>query len=107
MDENFQIIYNILRRLERSMDCAEFDPNLISAEAIGVTTERWKHIMELLVDEGFIKGVSITRDMVPSTHITMDCPRITLKGLEYLAENTTMQRLMKTAKGIKESIPGL
>lgn len=34
-------------------------------------------------------------------------PRLTLKGLEYLNENSLMQRAMKMAKGIKDSIPGI
>ncbi len=34
-------------------------------------------------------------------------PEITLKGLEYLRENSIMQRMYKAAKGIKEITPGL
>ncbi|MEG0585127.1 MAG: YjcQ family protein [Christensenellaceae bacterium] len=32
-------------------------------------------------------------------------PKITLKGLEYLHENSMMQKIMRAAKGIKDTIP--
>lgn len=34
-------------------------------------------------------------------------PRLTLKGLEYLNENSLMQRAMRMAKGIKDCVPGI
>lgn len=33
--------------------------------------------------------------------------RITLKGLEYLQENSIMNKIYKAAKGIKETISGM
>ncbi|RGY95218.1 hypothetical protein DXA13_19665 [Clostridium sp. AM58-1XD] len=35
------------------------------------------------------------------------CPDITLKGLEYLVDNTFMKRAANLAKGIKDTISGL
>lgn len=32
---------------------------------------------------------------------------ITLKGLEYLSENTLMKKSANIVKGIKETVPGL
>lgn len=34
-------------------------------------------------------------------------PQITLKGLEYLNENSLMQRAMRMSKGIKDCVPGI
>nr|DAL96676.1 MAG TPA: YjcQ protein [Caudoviricetes sp.] len=34
-------------------------------------------------------------------------PVITLKGLEYLSDNTLMKRAANVMKGIKEVVPGL
>lgn len=33
--------------------------------------------------------------------------RITLKGLEYLQENTLMRKIYNAARGVKEIVPGL
>lgn len=46
-------------------------------------------------------------DVTGGTVVDNQGIRITLKGLEYLSENTIMQRMYKTAKGIKEITPGL
>ena len=107
MDENYRIIYRILRTLEREMDAEEIDPEMISAECLGVNKARWANLIEMLVDSGYIKGVTAVHDLSNVTHIVLNRPMITLKGLEYLTENTLMQRVMKMAKGIKESIPGV
>lgn len=34
-------------------------------------------------------------------------PRITLKGMEYLSENTFMKKAANLVKGIKDTIPGM
>ena len=37
--------------------------------------------------------------------ISINGIEITLKGLEYLSENTIMQKIYKMAKGISEIVP--
>lgn len=39
--------------------------------------------------------------------VSLTRPEITLKGLEYLEENTLMKKAASLAKGIKDTIPGL
>ena len=39
--------------------------------------------------------------------VALTRPEITLKGLEYLEENSLMKKAANLAKGIKETIPGL
>lgn len=105
MDENYKIIYKILKTLERAMDIEDFDFQSIQAKALGISDQRWAHIIEMLIDEGYIKGVSITRDMTGNTLTSFSYPRITLKGLEYLSENAVMKRMYKAAKGLVDLIP--
>ena len=54
---------------------------------------------------GYIKGVKIQKYVAGGTSVDIDDIRITLKGLEYLSENSIMQRLYKAAKGITELVP--
>ena len=61
--------------------------------------------MEMLADAGYIKGVQLTRDMAGNYLANVKGIRITLSGLEYLQENSIMQRIYKTAKGIADLIP--
>lgn len=53
------------------------------------------------------KGVSIKENIYGST--SCDCTRIkiTLKGLEYLQENSLMRKAYNTIKGIEDIIPGM
>ena len=105
--DNFKAIYKILRSLEAAMDYAEFDISQISHEALGVSKERWSRYIEMMSDVGLIKGARVFGDVLGEAHVESDGIRITLKGLEYLTENSIMQKLYKTAKGIKEIVPGL
>lgn len=104
--DNFKAVYKILSTLEKAMDYPEFDAKQISAEALGVSEERWSRYIEMMSDVGYIKGADISRYIDGSTHIDLSNVRITLKGLEYLQENSIMQRMYKLAKGFKDIVPG-
>lgn len=102
--DNFKIIYKILKILEKAMDYDEFDKSLISAEVLGITQNRWESIMKMLQNSGYIEGVSYIRSM-GMRGIKLINPRITLKGLEYLEENSFMKKAAAIAKGISDLIP--
>lgn len=89
------------------MDLPEFDIHLISAEKLGISQERWCRYMEMMADVGYIKGIEMYVDITGELNVDAKDMRITLKGLEYLQENSIMQRMYNAAKGIKEVIPGL
>jgi hypothetical protein len=97
----------MLKTLEAELDCPEFDIEQIITAALGVTPERWARYVEMMCDDGLVKGARVYADMLGGTRVDAGGIRITLKGLEYLAENTVMQRLHRAAKGVKESVPGL
>ena len=107
--DNFSIIYKILKALEKAMDFEEFDIASISHEKQGITYQRWEKIMIMLCKSGYIKGVvygQCSGDYSPKLERPI-CPVITLKGLEYLADNNLMKKAANIAKGIKDTIPGL
>ena len=103
----FKAVYKILSALEKAMDYPEFDINDVGSEALGVSEERWARYIEMMVDVGYIKGVSIKRDITGATRINASDVRITLKGLEYLQENSMMKKVYNAVKGIKDITPGL
>lgn len=105
--DNFKAVYKILSTLEKAMDYPEFDINLISAEKLGISKERWCRYIEMMADTGYIKGIEMYIDITGELNVDAKEMRITLKGLEYLQENTIMQRMYQMAKGIKEVIPGM
>ena len=62
MNDNFHCIYKILKTLEKAMDYPEFDISQIDHKKLDVSKERWVRHIEMLVDCGYIKGVSVYRD---------------------------------------------
>lgn len=103
--DNFKIIYKILSALEKSMDLEECNLDSISSEALKITNERWNKYIEMLLDAGYIKGVTIQKYVTGEINVDAEDIRITLKGLEYLSENSIMQKMYKAAKGITDLIP--
>lgn len=105
--DNFKAVYKILSALEKAMDCPEFDIEQVGSDALGVSRERWSRYVEMMTDVGYIKGVTITKYITGDTEIDASGVRITLKGLEYLQENSIMRKIYNAAKGLKEITPGL
>lgn len=103
--DNFKIIYRILRYLEKAMDYDEVDMDFFSASKLGISEQRWIAIMEMLVKEGYIEGIEIKRSATGDTQMSVSFVRITMKGLEYLQENSLMQKAANLAKGIADIIP--
>ena len=100
--DNFKVIYKILKVLESAMDCDEVDRSLLKAENFKKTENRFENIIRMLAKEGVI-----IVDMIGIQGIKFDDVRITLKGLEYLSENSLMKKAANLAKSIKETIPGI
>lgn len=105
--DNFKAVYKILSTLEKAMDYPEFDMSPIDAQHLGVSQERWNRYIEMMDDVGYVKGVKIKQYITGETDINVNNMRITLKGLEYLQENSMMQKAYRLAKGIKETVPGI
>lgn len=102
--DNFKAVYKILSTLEQAMDYPEFDMTPIDAKHLGVSQERWNRYIEMMSDVGYVKGAEIQEYVTGDVDVDVSDMRITLKGLEYLQENSIMQKLYRTAKGIKELI---
>jgi len=83
------------------MDLEEFDKNSISAETLGLSIPKWNRIIAMLLNEGYISGGETWNAMncgYPKVALTR--PELTLKGLEYLEENSLMRKAADLAKGI-------
>lgn len=65
--------------------------------------------MIMLVKSGYIEGVIYDQCSGEySPHIEKPIqPTITMKGLEYLEENSMMKKAADVVKGIKDMVPGL
>ena len=106
--DNFKAVYTILSQLEKDMDEPEADLDKISPEALCVSENRWCRYIEMMADAGYIKGARMVQS-ISQKDFRYDCRemRITLKGLEYLQENSIMKKVYRAAKGIADIVPGI
>lgn len=105
--ESFTDIYKILHGLESCMDMETVNLDMISPEMLKISKERWGKYLEMLQDEGYIKGVKISTYISGAKAVNADNIQITLKGLEYLNENSMMKKAYRAIKGIKDVVPGM
>ncbi len=106
--EDFSTIYKILNALHKSMDCDDFDMNLISPERLGISRNRWLYLMRMLAERGYVADFEVYIGADGGFSVSPGArPRLTLAGLEYLEENSLMKRAYRLAKGIKDVTPGI
>lgn len=105
--DNFKFIYKILRTLEAAMDCPEFSIEQLGAEKLGISKQRWFRYLEMMAEAGYIAGISLKKDIYDEYTVETSGTgiHITLRGLEYLSENSIMQKLYNAAKGVVELMP--
>lgn len=97
----FTIAYKILEYLYRCMQngvSPRYDDYNCTSELLGDIPEAyWCNVMRILIENGYIDGawvVSIARQTHPGIK-TSGQTSITLKGIEYLQDNSKMQQAKK------------
>lgn len=83
------------------------DQDKISHEILEVNKTYWIEVFQILLDEKFVSGISIVSTLGKQDSIKFINPKITLKGIEFLQENSIMQKAKTFLKEIKEIVPGM
>ena len=97
--DNFRIIYKILDALEKALDYDKIPKvcfRCMLSEVLS-SENRFKQILIMLQKNGYIEGIS-TREYVGCTEVDARNIGITLKGLEYLADNPILRRIANEEK---------
>lgn len=90
--DKLKIMLSIMRELN--------DGNYPKASDYEITSEEFYNIIEACQDEGYIKNVRMSYDAQKRIiWATIEDARLTVKGMEYLHDNSAA---MKTYKGLKE-----
>lgn len=102
MGKDFTVIYKILKELDRNAGNEDFDLAMVGADRLGVAEARWEQIIIELAANGYIAGVSYTQTLEDKfPHLAHPItPRITLKGMEYLSENSAMKKAGRVISGV-------
>lgn len=95
--DNLKIVYKILVYIEKSMDRDEFDSTFF--KTLEISKERLNKIIQSMIDDGLIAGFDKV-DYYGGYGFTPINPRLTIKGMEFLSENSTMQKIKNGLKDI-------
>lgn len=107
-DDIFRLIYTILKELyEHKKDGTKTPKEDISPERLQINTGYWVSIICDLIDSGYISGVNYRETKTGKALSGIDDIDITLKGVEYLEENSMMKKVYNFLKGVKDIAPGV
>lgn len=106
-DDMHVIMYRILAYL---YDCMKRgckpDPSRVLYEHLCINRNYWIAIMIELAERGFIKGVKISH-ADDETNVYLSDPTVTMAGVEFLMENSMMNKAKRFLQDIKATVPGI
>lgn len=98
----------ILKFFEQQLNNSDFEEKYFTEKTFNISKQKFVNLLSLLLEDELISGIEI-RDFECEEDerfgIILDCPRITIKGLRFLAENSVLSKIYKTAKSVKDIIP--
>ena len=96
---NFKYLYKILKVMERTLYDESFDVFEIQHEALKISEKYWTELMIILAKNDYIEGVTVFSNLGVPEYVKLINPKITLKGLEYLEENSLMKKAAELVMG--------
>lgn len=97
--DTLQIAYKILYSLEHKKK-ADYMGQIISPAALDVPADKWLDVLQTLLDEGYVSGARVGKDILGNQYADVKNIKITVKGAEYLSENSTMRKIAKVATDV-------
>ncbi len=107
-DDYYVIAYRFLKYL---YDClkraAQPKEEALCADFFDIPVEYWEYIVTHLYTDGYIEGITVGR-YLHAKGLSIGNLRninITPKGIEYLSENSMLQKIKGTVKDIMDILP--
>ena len=101
----FKIVYQILYYLyDVKKEGRVLNVDEINHEAFGIPYSYYADIISELMDNGLIKG-AIVKPTKTTRILCLNDMYITMKGIEYLQENSMMKKTYKILKELKDWTP--
>lgn len=105
-NDYFVIVYRILKYLYDCLKKGEKPENCyLEADMYNIPNNYWSYIIISLINEEYIKGINIKTSKDGVAFGDLQDTIITPKGIEYLFENSLIEKAKKTLKDVKEMIP--
>lgn len=108
-DDYYVIVYKILAYLYVQLKRGEpIDEKMLSHDGklFQINRDYWIYIMEHMLKQGFIEGITITKPWGADTIVNNlgNC-RITPEGIGYLCDNNMLEKAKIFLKEVKEITP--
>ena len=103
----FNVAYKILLYLKYCYENGiDADADILSPENIGISEKQFVLTLQMLLEDGYIKGVSLKPTLQGPTIIcNIQNTYATSSGLQYLVENSMMTKAYKVSKEVRDWIP--
>lgn len=103
----FNVAYKILIYLKYCYENGiSVDPDILSPDNIGISEKQFILTLQMLLEDGYIKGVSLSPTIQGPTIINnIQDTYATSAGLQYLVENSMMKKVYNVSKEVRDWIP--
>ena len=109
-DDFFKIVYLILTELYacKKAGC-KVNKQDISSQRFGISESYLLDILAELLAEGYIKGILMRKTKGTGSYCVggLEDIDITMKGIEFLEDNSMLQKVKEALKDIKNMLPGI
>ncbi len=107
-DDYFKIVYVILTELYGcKKQGSRVDLQAISSARFKIPEGYLLDILSDLLDEGYVKGFKILETKTGRCILSLEDILITMKGIEYLQDNSKMKKMYEALKEVRDWVPGL
>ena len=108
-DDYHVIVYQILSYLYNCLKHGQSpDPLMLKADSdlLRINDQYWYYVIENLLNDGYIVGITITKTWGKETIVdNLDRCMITPKGIEYLCDNSFLNKAKELLKDVKAIVP--
>lgn len=107
-DDMFVVMYKILAYLYDCMKKGmEPRPSMLAhdGEMLNIDQRYWARILKELADHGYVSGVIVRGTWEGELLVRFNHPTVTMEGVEFLQENSTMRKALEFLKETKSAIP--
>ena len=101
-------IFRILKAIDVAYEENNFNfDETLNLKKLGISERRLILMLEQLKEKNYITGISTIASISGHIHISINNPRLTLDGMDFLENNTAMKKAYKMLKEAKEWFPGM
>lgn len=101
MKTTYGIIWKILNELDLALDLSDYDAlKELTPKRFRITENRFCNYLAMLQNAGYVEGVKNIEYINGDKPIDYSEIKITLEGIQFLLENSTMQKVANIAEKI-------